>query len=207
MHQVAVLERDSAPFQVFLVTAMEASSTDDDRLGFGKMGYGPSRSARIVRAACANASVECAEFRMTILRKDSPTTVIAVSAELVVESSSSIARHVYLFDSMKETTVMKCGHTTHTECLHEMLKHEQHQICSKSLIDMTKVWRKLDEEVWILCNDCSDITEVFYHIIGHKSCHCQSCNTCMIAPPVINPSMTGLCSETFRIDEQVKCLW
>ncbi|CAL9171774.1 unnamed protein product [Musa hybrid cultivar] len=30
----------------------------------------------------------------------------------------------YLFDSMNETTVMKCGHTMHTECLHGMLKHE-----------------------------------------------------------------------------------
>ncbi|RZR88120.1 hypothetical protein BHM03_00015688 [Ensete ventricosum] len=28
--------------------------------------YRPNRSARIVRSACANASVECAEFRMTM---------------------------------------------------------------------------------------------------------------------------------------------
>ncbi|URD93210.1 RING finger and CHY zinc finger domain-containing protein [Musa troglodytarum] len=125
----------------------------------------------------------------------------------------------YLFDSMKETTVMKCGHTMHTECLHEMLMHEKYRcpICSKALINMTKVWRQLDEEIEetempedyrsrkFLCNDCNDITEVFYDIIGHKCCHCQSYNTCMIAPR--NPSMTGLCSETFRIDEQVKCLW
>lgn len=31
----------------------------------------------------------------------------------------------YLFDSLKDTIVMKCGHTMHGECQHEMLKHNK----------------------------------------------------------------------------------
>lgn len=31
----------------------------------------------------------------------------------------------YLFDSLKDTTVMKCGHTMHCECYNEMIKHDR----------------------------------------------------------------------------------
>ncbi|XP_071937818.1 E3 ubiquitin-protein ligase MIEL1 isoform X3 [Coffea arabica] len=31
----------------------------------------------------------------------------------------------YLFDSLKDTTVMKCGHTMHCECYHEMIEHDK----------------------------------------------------------------------------------
>jgi len=31
----------------------------------------------------------------------------------------------YLFDSLKETSVLKCGHTIHAECFDEMLNHAQ----------------------------------------------------------------------------------
>lgn len=31
----------------------------------------------------------------------------------------------YLFDSLKDTTVMKCGHTMHCECYHELIKRER----------------------------------------------------------------------------------
>ncbi|RVW55716.1 E3 ubiquitin-protein ligase MIEL1 [Vitis vinifera] len=40
-------------------------------------------------------------------------------------------------------------------------------------------------QVWILCNDCNDTTEVFYHIIGQKCSHCKSYNTRIVAPPVL----------------------
>lgn len=40
-------------------------------------------------------------------------------------------------------------------------------------------------QVWILCNDCNDTTEVFFHIIGQKCRHCRSYNTRTIAPPVL----------------------
>ncbi|OAY82066.1 E3 ubiquitin-protein ligase MIEL1 [Ananas comosus] len=107
----------------------------------------------------------------------------------------------YLFDSLKETTVLRCGHTMHAECLYEMIKHEKFScpICSKSVVDMSRMWRTLDEEieatimpedyrynkVWILCNDCNDTTEVFFHIIGQKCSHCQSYNTRVVPPPVL----------------------
>ncbi|KAG6764860.1 hypothetical protein POTOM_032348 [Populus tomentosa] len=136
----------------------------------------------------------------------------------------------YLFDSLKETTVMKCGHTMHGECYDEMIKRDKYccPICSKSIIDMSKTWKRIDEEieatvmpedyrhrkvrvgngififthqycgnkltgvgmcvnlqVWILCNDCNDTTEVYFHIIGQKCSHCKSYNTRTIAPPVL----------------------
>lgn len=31
----------------------------------------------------------------------------------------------YLFDSLRETRVLRCGHTMHSECLSEMLRHDQ----------------------------------------------------------------------------------
>ncbi|CAK9882569.1 unnamed protein product [Sphagnum jensenii] len=99
----------------------------------------------------------------------------------------------YLFDSMKDITVMPCGHTMHLECLREMHRHAQYfcPICSKSVCDMTSIWRYIDEEiaatpmpeayqnklVWILCNDCSSRNEVPYHVIAHKCTGCGSYNT------------------------------
>ncbi|XWS14024.1 hypothetical protein CRYUN_Cryun36dG0088500 [Craigia yunnanensis] len=96
----------------------------------------------------------------------------------------------YLFDSLKDTTVMKCGHTMHGECYYEMIKRDKYccPICSKSVIDMSRTWKRIDEEieatvmpedyrykkVWILCNDCNDTTEVYFHIIGQKCSHCYS---------------------------------
>ncbi|OVA04354.1 zinc finger protein [Macleaya cordata] len=55
----------------------------------------------------------------------------------------------YLFDSLKETTVLKCGHTLHSDCLHEMAKRNQYccPICSRSVYDMSKAWKLIDEEV------------------------------------------------------------
>ncbi|XP_024960987.1 E3 ubiquitin-protein ligase MIEL1-like isoform X1 [Cynara cardunculus var. scolymus] len=107
----------------------------------------------------------------------------------------------YLFDSLKDTNVMKCGHTMHRECFQEMVKRQKFScpICSKSVMDMSWIWKRLDEEieatampedyrhkkVWILCNDCNDTTEVFFHIMGQKCCHCNSYNTRTIAPPVL----------------------
>ncbi|PNY14311.1 RING finger and CHY zinc finger domain-containing protein 1-like [Trifolium pratense] len=55
----------------------------------------------------------------------------------------------YLFDSLKDTTVMKCGHTMHCECYHEMVKRDKYccPICSKSVIDMSMTWKRIDEEL------------------------------------------------------------
>ncbi|KAG6431154.1 hypothetical protein SASPL_109229 [Salvia splendens] len=107
----------------------------------------------------------------------------------------------YLFDSLKDVTVMKCGHTMHSECYDELIKRDRFccPICSKSIMDMSMAWKRIDEEieatmmpeeyrykkVWILCNDCNDTTEVYFHIIGQKCSHCESYNTRTIAPPVL----------------------
>ncbi|XP_042397933.1 E3 ubiquitin-protein ligase MIEL1-like [Zingiber officinale] len=106
----------------------------------------------------------------------------------------------YLFDSLKETRVLNCGHTLHMDCYSEMLTHNKYScpVCSKSVCDMSKYWKKLDEEiattimpdeyrykVWILCNDCNDVSEVLFHIVGHKCNHCKSYNTRTISTPPV----------------------
>ncbi|KAG9459793.1 hypothetical protein H6P81_004301 [Aristolochia fimbriata] len=106
----------------------------------------------------------------------------------------------YLFDSLKGTRVMRCGHTMHDECFLEMASRDKYTcpICYKSVIDMTAAWKMLEQEVeatrmpedyryrkvWILCNDCNDTTEVYYHIIGQKCGHCNSFNTRTIRSPL-----------------------
>ncbi|KAI3867932.1 hypothetical protein MKW92_013358 [Papaver armeniacum] len=105
----------------------------------------------------------------------------------------------YLFDSLKDTQVMKCGHTIHQTCYNEMFAHNRYScpVCSKSTMDLSNVWQRLDQEieevampeeyrdtkVWILCNDCNDTTEAAFHIFGHKCGHCKSYNTRKISPP------------------------
>ncbi|XP_008667057.1 putative RING zinc finger domain superfamily protein isoform X9 [Zea mays] len=103
----------------------------------------------------------------------------------------------YLFDSLRETSVLRCGHTMHLQCFHEMLKHDKFScpICATPIFDMDKFFKALDAEMeasylytgkgWVVCNDCRDTTQVFSGMAGHKCCHCQSHNTCRVAPPVL----------------------
>ncbi|XP_040946341.1 uncharacterized protein [Gossypium hirsutum] len=99
----------------------------------------------------------------------------------------------FLFDTMKDVTVLPCGHTMHLGCLREMEEHYRYScpVCSKSICDMSKLWRKLDKEiastpmpavyqnkmVWILCNDCGATSNVQFHIVAHKCPSCESYNT------------------------------
>ncbi|KAH7553518.1 hypothetical protein JRO89_XS12G0021300 [Xanthoceras sorbifolium] len=99
----------------------------------------------------------------------------------------------FLFDTTKDITVLRCGHTIHLECVKEMEQHFKYScpVCSKSYRDMSRVWEKLDREVastpmppiylnkmvWILCNDCGESSEVNYHILAHKCLKCNSYNT------------------------------
>ncbi|KAH7678821.1 RING finger and CHY zinc finger domain-containing protein 1 [Dioscorea alata] len=105
----------------------------------------------------------------------------------------------YLFDSLKGTSIMNCGHTIHTDCFEELLEHNKYTcpICSRAAIDMSEQWRLLDlrveatvmpevfrnKKVWILCNDCNSTSEVVFHIIGHKCSRCGSYNTRKTAKP------------------------
>ncbi|GAB2215184.1 hypothetical protein Droror1_Dr00019563 [Drosera rotundifolia] len=102
----------------------------------------------------------------------------------------------FLFDTRKDITVLRCGHTIHLECAQDMENHCRYTcpICSKSICDMSDVWEKLDKEVasvpmpdiyrnkmvWILCNDCGANSEVHFHIVAHKCPGCNSYNTRLI---------------------------
>ncbi|KAL9247191.1 hypothetical protein vseg_020648 [Gypsophila vaccaria] len=98
----------------------------------------------------------------------------------------------YLFDSIRHTIIMKCGHTIHKDCFSELVNKQQYRcpMCSKSTLDMSTQWQLLDieiaatpmpveyqYEVLILCNDCSSISTVNFHIFGHKCSQCNSYNS------------------------------
>lgn len=55
----------------------------------------------------------------------------------------------FLFDTLKDLTILPCGHTMHMDCLKEMEQHHRYScpVCSKSVCDLSDVWRKLDHEV------------------------------------------------------------
>ncbi|RYR01612.1 hypothetical protein Ahy_B06g080491 isoform B [Arachis hypogaea] len=63
----------------------------------------------------------------------------------------------YLFDSIKGTTIMTCGHTMHMDCFDEMAEQNQYRcpICSKTIFDMSRNWEHLDQEV------CSTSYQIF----------------------------------------------
>lgn len=42
-----------------------------------------------------------------------------------VRNCRSSSQMQYLFDSLRETSVLRCGHTMHLQCFHEMLKHDK----------------------------------------------------------------------------------
>ncbi|MCL7030673.1 hypothetical protein MKW94_022971 [Papaver nudicaule] len=106
----------------------------------------------------------------------------------------------YLFDSLEEARVLKCGHTMHGACFKEMTEHNKYAcpLCLKSVLDMSISWQALDAaieatampqdyrdtKVWILCNDCFNTTEAPFHVFGHKCGHCKSYNTRRTSPPV-----------------------
>ncbi|KAH1115410.1 hypothetical protein J1N35_008788 [Gossypium stocksii] len=116
----------------------------------------------------------------------------------------------FLFDTMKDVTVLPCGHTMHLGCLREMEEHYRYScpVCSKSICDMSKLWRKLDKEiastpmpavyqnkmVWILCNDCGATSNVQFHIVAHKCPSCESYNTRQTRGGPVG----GSCSEVVR---------
>ncbi|KAJ6873513.1 hypothetical protein NC651_032400 [Populus alba x Populus x berolinensis] len=63
----------------------------------------------------------------------------------------------YLFDSVKQATVMKCGHTMHMDCFNEMAKQQQYRcpICSKTVMDTPGYWKMLDEEYSAIIEEVS----------------------------------------------------
>ncbi|CAJ2654523.1 unnamed protein product [Trifolium pratense] len=117
----------------------------------------------------------------------------------------------YLFDTLRETSVLPCGHTIHFECVKEMEKHHRYScpVCSKSICDMSSVWKKLDQvisstpmpesyknkKVWILCNDCGVNSIVQFHIVAHKCLSCNSYNTRQLQGIPSSSSMSSRVTE------------
>ncbi|KAG4387144.1 hypothetical protein GLYMA_11G192900v4 [Glycine max] len=64
----------------------------------------------------------------------------------------------YLFDTVREISVLPCAHTIHLDCVKEMEKHQRYScpVCSKSICDMSSVWEKLDELV-CRCHFCFSV--------------------------------------------------
>ena len=100
-----------------------------------------------------------------------------------------------VFNSTKPSTVIKCGHVLHVECLNELLKIGNLSglrcpLCNKTSVDSQFIFQQLDTEientpmpddlkydVKIFCNDCGKCSETKFHIIGHKCQECGSYNT------------------------------
>ncbi|GJV40581.1 E3 ubiquitin protein ligase MIEL1 [Tanacetum coccineum] len=84
----------------------------------------------------------------------------------------------YMFRLMNATAVMKCGYTSTVSGYNKMPKERQIEVTM-----MPEDYRQ--KKVWILCNDCNDATEVFFHIVGQKCRYYRSYNTRTIALPVL----------------------
>lgn len=128
-------------------------------------------------------------------------SVVLQNNHLCVENSMKSSCPVcfeYLFDSTKSTTIMRCGHTMHTECFTEMVTQNQYRcpICLKTIADMSQTWALLDWEVGaipmpneyhyevpILCNDCNSTSSISFHISGLKCRQCGSYNTRRVSTP------------------------
>ena len=102
----------------------------------------------------------------------------------------------FLFESVDPTTVLRCGHTIHSQCLRDLERNTSAicpccPICKKSLGDYSRYWEAIDREVlatpvpseyrgWqanILCNDCSASSTVKFNLVAHKCSSCGSYNT------------------------------
>jgi len=97
-----------------------------------------------------------------------------------------------IFESIKEITILKCGHSIHQKCYLNLIENNNIKcpLCNKSIIDNTIINNYLENEIIntpmpeiynynvdILCNDCNKTSTTKFHIIGHKCTLCNSYNT------------------------------
>ncbi|XP_019450437.1 PREDICTED: E3 ubiquitin-protein ligase MIEL1-like [Lupinus angustifolius] len=168
-----------------------------------------------VEYAWASIIVVHANSSMMIFGRNNTTVTNVASAEAEVWITSFILRDVkieeghpcveramhhnypicfeYLFETLRDVTVLPCGHTIHIECVRGMKQLHRYAcpVCSKSMCDMTNLCKKLDDVVastpvpemykdkmvWILCNDRGANSHVQFHIVAHKCKCCNSYNT------------------------------
>ena len=102
----------------------------------------------------------------------------------------------YQFDSVHPNTVLRCGHTIHVHCLHELEANcsgivPTCPICKKSLADYSTYWQALDREIeqhevpeeyrgWtacIACNDCGEETNDLPFNLMALKCGNPSCGS------------------------------
>tara|TARA_B100001094_G_C18106023_1_gene758408 strand:- start:409 stop:1257 length:849 start_codon:yes stop_codon:yes gene_type:complete len=103
--------------------------------------------------------------------------------------------HNYLFNSITDISVLKCGHIMHKECLSKYLKYNFNcPICKKGIVDLTEHWKQIDKYMEtqqlpeeyknkvskIICNDCNIKSEVPYHFFYHKCIKCNGYNTSVL---------------------------
>lgn len=99
-----------------------------------------------------------------------------------------------IFDSIKKTTALKCGHVLHIDCLNNYTKNDYKcPICKKSIYEnMNPIWENIknfndlnptpDEyknwNVKIYCNDCEKYCNTLFQITSFHECNnCNSYNT------------------------------
>jgi RING finger/CHY zinc finger protein 1 len=104
-----------------------------------------------------------------------------------------------LFTSIKPSISLLCGHLMHSECYHSYIKSGSLKcpLCRKSIItsENLKLYNEaLDAEIAatplpieitgnkinITCNDCSFISELYFHPFGLKCSNCKGYNTTRI---------------------------
>ena len=95
--------------------------------------------------------------------------------------------------SRLHTTILKCNHLVHQECLNQYLKSNQYQcpLCKKSLIDMSNMWTDIENyvnlcqmpdeyknyKVKVFCNDCEKRSLTKYHFTYNQCQECKGWNT------------------------------
>lgn len=98
-----------------------------------------------------------------------------------------------LFTSVKDITELKCGHWMHFKCLNNMIIKGSYKcpLCCKSIVNLDNYTQFMDNEIKntimpeelldkkidILCNECTNRSNINFHYLGLKCAHCGSYNT------------------------------
>ncbi|KAL8271353.1 hypothetical protein Esti_004687 [Eimeria stiedai] len=100
-----------------------------------------------------------------------------------------------MFSSLRQSQVLMCGHTIHSDCLRQLQRQGGMQslrcpMCCKSIADFSEYWRIMREEirhtpldaqfqkkVRIVCNDCLERCVTDFHFVGLMCTKCNGFNT------------------------------
>jgi RING finger/CHY zinc finger protein 1 len=93
-----------------------------------------------------------------------------------------------LFFNIRQSVFLKCGHSIHKDCFDILMQKKEYKcpLCKKTMIDMDwdiyslflEMYKINERElVKLLCNDCLQYSENFFHPYGVQCLHCNSYNT------------------------------